>query len=277
MPKKIALITIHGMGDTKREYYTGFYDRIEKELGPELWQQVIFKPLYYQDILQEQQETILGRMRDQVDWIKLRRFLLYGFSDAASLEYKKRVKNSPYYLTQKMIMNAMDELYDEVENKDIPIIVAAQSLGCQVLSSYIWDAQRLAASVGIWSMSREDGIVRDSPRDRFRRMKSLQRFYTLGCNIPIFVAGHHHIEAIKAPNNTFKWYNFFDKDDVLGWPLKPLSHSYEQIVEDMQINIGRSIWSKLFRSWNPFSHGEYWEDKAVIRHIANNIRQIIEQ
>ncbi|AUD77751.1 hypothetical protein CW740_00265 [Kangiella profundi] len=277
MDKKIALITIHGMGDTERDYYTGFYDQIKNALGEELWHKVIFKPLYYQDILQGQQELVLGRMRDQVDWIKLRRFLLYGFSDAASLEYKKRVKNSPYYLTQKMIMAAMDEIFDESGTRPIPVVVVANSLGCQVISSYIWDAQRIDASVGIWSMQRDDEVAEGSPRDRFRRMISLKQFYTLGCNIPIFVAGHKNIEAIKAPTEDFKWYNFYDKDDVLGWPLQPLSPSYEELVEDIQINAGRGLFSKLFKSWNPLSHGQYWQDKKVISHISSNIKQIIKQ
>ncbi len=275
MDKKIALITIHGMGDTERDYYTGFYDQMKKSLGEKAWPKVIFKSLYYQDILQGQQEEILGRMRDQVDWIKLRRFLLYGFSDAASLEYKKRVKNSPYYLTQKMIMKAMDDVFEEAGNRQIPVMVVANSLGGQVISSYIWDAQRIDASVGVWSMQRDDEVHEGSPRDQFRRMKSLHQFYTLGCNIPIFVAGHKNIEAIKPPTADFKWHNFYDKDDVLGWPLQPLSQSYEKLVEDIQINVGRGLFSKIFKSWNPLSHGQYWQDKNVIRHIAVNMKKII--
>lgn len=275
MGKTVALITIHGMGDTERDYYTGFYDQMKRSLGDQLWPQVIFKPLYYQDILQGQQEAVLGRIRDQVDWIKLRRFLLYGFSDAASLEYKKRVKNSPYYLTQKMIMQAMDEIFDETGTRKIPVIIVANSLGCQVISSYIWDAQRIDASVGVWSMERNDEVAEGSPRDEFRRMKTIQGFCTLGCNIPIFVAGHKNIEAIKPPTAQFKWYNFYDKDDVLGWPLQPLSQSYEKLVEDIQINVGRGLFSKIFKSWNPLSHGQYWQDKKVIRHVSETMKTIV--
>lgn len=73
----------------------------------------------------------------------------------------------------------------------------------------------------------------------------------------------------------FKWYNLYDKDDVLGWPLKSLSPSYEELVEDIQINVGRGLLSKLFKSWNPLSHGQYWQDKNVIGHISDNIKQII--
>jgi hypothetical protein len=50
MPKTIALVTIHGMGDTGTDYYTEFYDEIKTALGKTTWDKVIFKPLYYQNL-----------------------------------------------------------------------------------------------------------------------------------------------------------------------------------------------------------------------------------
>lgn len=275
MTKTIALITIHGMGDTERDYYTEFYDEIKKSIGKSTWNKVIFKHLYYQDILQGNQEAIFNRMRDQIDWMKLRKFLLYGFSDAASLEYKKDTIDSPYFLTQKMIMQTMDEIFDESEQKEIPVVILAQSLGCQVMSSYIWDADpKRQAANGIWSAQLNDGVTKGEPRDNFRRMRSLQRFYTTGCNIPIFVSGHKTIEAINPPVPSFKWHNFFDEDDVLGWPLKPLSPSYDKLVEDISINAGGGVIGTIIKSWNPFSHGQYWTDGEVIGHMSSAIKQL---
>lgn len=276
MPKTIALVTIHGMGDTDRDYYTEFYDEIKKSLGKAAWDKVIFKNLYYQDILQGNQEAIFNRMRDQIDWMKLRKFLMYGFSDAASLEYRKDAIDSPYFLAQKMIMQSMDEIFDESEEKEIPVIALAQSLGCQVMSSYIWDAEPgRKVSNGIWkNVPRNDGVADGSPKDNFRRMRSLQRLYTTGCNIPIFVSGHKKIEAINPPVPSFKWHNFFDEDDVLGWPLRPLSPSYDKLVEDISINAGGGVIGTLVKSWNPFSHNQYWTDSEVIGHISSAIKQL---
>lgn len=275
MPKAIALVTIHGMGDTDRDYYTEFYDEIKKSLGKTAWDKVIFKNLYYQDILQGNQEAIFNRMRDQIDWMKLRKFLMYGFSDAASLEYRKDAIDSPYFLTQKMIMQSMDEIFDESEQKEIPVIALAQSLGCQVMSSYIWDAEPgRKVSNGIWSVPRNGGVADGSPKDNFRRMRSLQRLYTTGCNIPIFVSGHKKIEAINPPVPSFKWHNFFDEDDVLGWPLRPLSPSYDRLVEDISINAGGGVIGTLVKSWNPFSHNQYWTDSEVVSHISAAIKQL---
>lgn len=276
MSKTVALITIHGMGDTERDYYVEFYDKIKKSLGEAAWAKVIFKDIYYQDVLQGNQEAIFNKMRQQIDWMKLRKFLLFGFSDAASLEYNKHATSSPYFLTQKIILDAMDDIFDDSEEQSIPVIIIAQSLGCHIISSYLWDADSTRIpSVGVWSVSRDDGVLDGSPKDQFRRMKSLRCLYTTGCNIPIFVAGHKKIEAIHPPSPLFKWHNFFDEDDVLGWPLKPLSSSYESLVEDISINAGGGLFGTIATSWNPFSHGQYWADKEVVHHLAESIKRII--
>lgn len=275
MSKSIALMTIHGMGDTERDYYTEFYGKIKKSLGKTYWDKVIFKNLYYQDILQGNQEIIFNRMRDQIDWMKLRKFLLFGFSDAGSLEYKKDAIDSPYFLTQKMILQNMDEIFEESEEKEIPVIIIAQSLGCQVISNYIWDSDpNHKATNGIWHPELNDGIEQGTAKDNFRRMRTLQRLYTTGCNIPIFVSGHKKIEAISPPSKSFKWHNFFDEDDVLGWPLKPLSPSYDLLVEDISINASSGFFGAITKSWNPFSHDQYWADKKIIEHIASSIKQL---
>lgn len=275
MPKTLALITIHGMGETSQNYYLEFVNVIKSAVNTATWEQVAFKAIYYQNILQGSQEEIFHRMRDQIDWMRLRKFLLYGFSDAASLEYKKDFLHSPYYETQKEILRTLDALFDEAGQTPVPIIILAHSLGCQIISNYLWDAQQTKATAGIWSVPLEDGVVEGSPRDQFRRMRTVERFYTTGCNIPIFVAGHKTIEAITPPHQRFQWHNFFDEDDVLGWPLRPLSRSYARLVEDIAINAGGGLLGTLVKSWNPFSHGQYWTDFEVTRHITAAINQLV--
>ena len=53
----------------------------------------IFKPIYYQGLLQKKQEKVFTTMKNraELDWLTLRRFLLFGFSDAAGLEYRAAV------------------------------------------------------------------------------------------------------------------------------------------------------------------------------------------
>ncbi len=209
MTKKIALITIHGMGVTPKDYSTDVRDAVKKSVGKAAWEKIIFKSLYYQDIIQGHQEEIFNRMRGQIDWMKLRKFLLFGFSDAGSLEYQREVEGSPYFLTQKVILDSMDEIFNRAGGQSIPVVVLAQSLGCQVISNYVWDSLQATATSGVWSVPRNDRVLPGSDQDKFRRMHTLHRFYTTGCNIPIFVAGHKKIEAFKPKVQSFKWHNFF--------------------------------------------------------------------
>lgn len=270
MPKTVALVVVHGMGDTPPDYH----DELEDELADELddtWNKVVFKPVYYQDVLQASQAAIFKKMRPHIDWKKLRKFLLFGFSDAASLEHKKEGPDSAYTKTQAVIRRALEDVFDAAGGS-LPVVLLAQSLGGQVMSNYISDAQkRPKATYGVWSTAPPDPA---DPKERFARLESLERFYTTGCNIPIFVAGHQQIDPIQRPTTTFKWFNFFDEDDVLGWPLKPLSSSYRKLVTDIDVNAGGGLIGTILKSWNPFSHEQYWEDSEVLDHLADTIRQL---
>ena len=62
--------------------------------------------------------------------------------------------------------------------------------------------------------------------------------------------------------------NFFDADDVLGSPLKPLSPSYDQAVSaDLEINVGN-----LLMAWNPIAHTAYWTDHDFAKPVAPLLR-----
>jgi hypothetical protein len=176
-----------------------------------------------------------------------------------------RSKVSVQYIeVQKEIMQALDKLYVELGNNDKPVIIIAQSLGCQVISNYIWDAKH---DSGIFNGLEPDASAQ---LKSFRRLNSCVHLLTTGCNIPMFVAGLNPIEAIQKPNNEFTWFNYYDRDDVLGWPLSPLSDSYGALVKDHEINAGG-----IFSSWNPWSHGQYWTDKDVLNSLIDRIRRYI--
>ena len=86
---------------------------------------------------------------------------------------------------------------------------------------------------------------------------------TTGCNIPLFVSGFEDPKAIKLVNdNFFQWYNLYDKNDILGWLLRPLSESYSSVVTaDIAVNTG--IWVG--------SHGKYWKRRKTMKLIARLI------
>lgn len=276
---KIALITIHGMGRTETNYASELRSELESRLGDK-FAQVAFHSIYYQGILQPNEDRVFGEMakKGEIDWIKLRKFLLFGFGDAAGLENGKEQKGSVYELAQIEIAKTLHKALIDLDDPKKKVILIGQSLGCQVISNYIWDAQQATDKVryGIWKNIAEYlPEIGELPPDKqqFVRLQSLHRLYTTGCNIPIFVAAHakEQILPISSPNPGFRWVNYYDPDDVLGWPLGPLSDEYDSLVRDFAINAG----NPFTKGWNPMSHGEYWTDSDVLKPLVRDIEDAI--
>ncbi len=280
MANNIAVLTIHGMGDTERGYSDDIRKKLSRALGSK-WGHVHFGEIYYQDIFQDHQKKLFDRYKknDDIDWIRLRRFLLYGFSDAAGFERQASLPNSAYEQVQNNVLDEIDAAYDEV-GEEGKVVIVAHSLGCHIISNYIWDAQCKSASQGAWC----DGGFEDSPPgsglDKFRRLKTLKYLYFSGCNIPIFIAGipQSKIQSITSSSRgySFKWKNFYDPDDALGWPLKNLNtragkQSYKtEVNEDSAINVGG-----VMTMWNPLSHNVYWKDKHFLNPLIKDLKGLI--
>jgi hypothetical protein len=68
-----------------------------------------------------------------------------------------------------------------------------------------------------------------------------------------------------------QWLNFYDPDDILGYPMKSLDPKYAKTVtRDIAVNVGN-----LLRSWNPASHTEYWTDNNITRPVAELLHGIL--
>ena len=208
---------------------------------------------------------------NDLDWMRIRKFLMFGFSDAAGLERRADEPGMLYEQAQNRIFAALETARNALADASNPVVMIAQSLGGHVLSNYLWDAQAQQPGRGIWKNSPPTG----TPADDFQRLKTMRRFFTTGCNIPVIVAGLEEadIRSVSAQGNgyDFEWHNFFDKDDVLGWPLKPLSQSYAQaVVEDHEINAG-----SLLTSWSPLSHTKYWGDRDFLQPTVTAIESLL--
>ena len=271
---KIAVIAIHGMGDTDENYADPLRENLESMLAPAEWAEIHFDKIWYQDILQGNEEALFERSKSQLDGKFLRKFLLYAISDAAGLEYSRTMPDSVYEIAQRRIFDVMGEAYQALGEQPAPVVMVAQSLGGQVISNYIWDAHKEPGPVtwGVWRHAHADLTEEDK---EFRRFGSLRTLFTTGCNIPIFVGGlpPDEIVPITPPNASFEWKNYFDEDDVLGWPLQPLNLSggYSTLVEDVAINAGG-----FFTSWNPLSHLGYWTDGDFLRPLTAHLRQLLQ-
>jgi hypothetical protein len=283
---KAALLTVHGMGETREDYHLSLLEALKKRLGNR-FDLVSVHRVYYQNLLQANEAAVWEACKDHVDYHGLRRFLLFGFADAAGLETGKDAPQSIYELAQREIARNLLDARAAVGG-DGPVIAIAQSLGGQVLSSYVYDAQKAIKAragvpnvnypgAGMWQRHYvEDGTWGDALL-AFASGATLRTLFTTGCNIPIFVAAHKRMSIIPIdePNSRFEWHNFYDPDDVLGWPLQPLANGYNELVLDHSINSGSGIVDWALKSWNPLSHTTYWTDGNVVDALAQALGECL--
>ena len=82
MAKNVAVITVHGMGDTNPNYYKSLERKLRKRVGKSIWDdKVHLESVYYQDILQGNQEDYWNEIDDEysLKWDFLRKFMLFSF------------------------------------------------------------------------------------------------------------------------------------------------------------------------------------------------------
>ncbi|MHC4885813.1 MAG: hypothetical protein ACYTGH_12095 [Planctomycetota bacterium] len=263
--KKLGLVCIHGMGPYEPEYHRGFEEAMSEAMGEE-WERVAFHPIQYAPVLQEPQNRFWEEVNDcaanDLDGQALRRYLLYGIGDAAALELSAHTDRATYEAVQREIQRSLTACFAALgEDPTRPLILVAHSLGCQIASNYLWDADK---GLGLFA----DGNHHD-PLGAFLRGRSLKRLFTLGCNIPLFAAGIQDRRCFTRPCPEMEWNNYYDPDDILGWPLKQLGPSYE-FIHDHPINAGG-----LLTSWNLLSHAQYWSDADVITPIARAMKDLL--
>jgi hypothetical protein len=168
------------------------------------------------------------------------------------------------------IADALGELADEA-GPDAPLCIIAHSLGTIIASNYFYDLQAERAT--------PKKLVAHSVRARMTRTplemgETLTHFYTLGSPLALWTLRYPDFGtpiAVPAPalarhhpGLEGEWVNFYDKDDLIGYPLRNLGAKYERAVTaDVAVRIGG-----LLVSWNPLVHPWYWNDSRVIEPIA---------
>ncbi len=263
MTTPLALLTLHGMGRQGEEYDAPLRAGLRRELGAARYERIAFAAVHYQPLLEPRQEAVWREMRAaaRLDWRELRRFLLFYLSDVATYQYRPAAPESAYLAVHGEIRAALARLREEHgagEPGGPPLVAVAHSLGAAVLSDYLWDAQR------------GKGLYAGKKAAPWERMAGLRLLVTTGCNIPLFVAGLERIEAIDPPGPGFAWWNLYDRDDPLGWPLRPLStgfaNAYDRVVTgDVEIDVGLT----------PLGHSKYWQDRDVARFLAGKLAALL--
>lgn len=276
MTQKIAIAAIHGIGlanpewkeETSPKFVSGMskpliseFARLRRETFDEAKSKLIIKPIYWAEIVQDLQNELEDENRLNLkrlsNPLQLRDFVFHYLGDAIaySASGSKEINKQIHAIFAETLKDLASEAGDKA-----PLCIVSHSLGGLIASYYIWDLQRNNPIVPIGNTPLEKG-------------ETLTLFYTFGTQIPLWSMTHERFgEPIQVPspqlNNHYfglrgEWINFYDKDDVLGFPLQNINDAYSQVVIDKEVNAGN-----LFSNWTPFSHNGYWKDDEVIEPIA---------
>lgn len=244
---KTALVFLHGMNggsyDDVDAYSRRIFKKMSNKLPDDVKNELEFIPLIYQHFLEPEQQHTLELYKESglgLKWI--RRFLVNHFGDALGYEYAAEKNDS----TKECIQNHIDRELQKICGKlgnDGRLILMAESLGAHVIVDYLND---------------------------FGCPDQLELMLTQGCNIPLFMAARKEFEMFVPSNKDFKWFNYYYKNDVLGWPLKLLEKNntgFEHIVTE-DVCLGRGWWIASHQHYINSRHC-----KKLARTIADVVRR----
>lgn len=275
MTQKIGIIIIHGAGTPTEDFAAEMIVRITKGFRKRLSiddaeQELVFEPIFWSSIFELEQRELWEKVREgtNLNYHWLRRFVIDFMGDA--IAYQPTVLgNQNYDNVHSLVAESISKLRKRI-GPDAPLCVISHSLGSVVAGNYFYDLQYNRENIG--SKTKEN--YSHTP---IEQCETLTLFYTLGSPIalwslrytdygaPITVPARRIQE--KYPAIQGEWLNFYDKDDVLAYPLKAINTAYKDAVtEDVPVNSGG-----LLTSWNPLSHNQYDTDDEVISRIVDGL------
>ncbi|MFC3039572.1 chemotaxis protein [Virgibacillus xinjiangensis] len=228
---------------------------------------MVFEPVYWSDIFASEQEKLWGRLQENadLDYASLRRFVIEFLADAVAYQPAANGKLN-YDKVHAVLASALHRLREKA-GPTAPLCVIAHSLGSIVASNYYYDLQ--------YNRDNRDQImlqmIGSSPLER---CDTMTLFYTMGSPMALWTLRYMdfglpiHVPSpfitTYHPELNGEWVNFYDRDDVLAFPLKPVNEAFDSAVsEDIAVNAGG-----LFTGWNPLSHLSYDKDEQVAGRIA---------
>jgi hypothetical protein len=270
MPHPIAIAFLHGIGRTQPGYSAAMQHNLERRLAAHA-DQLLFEEINWSGALQNREDQLWRQLLPAapMHYQKLRRFLVDFAADAIAYQPSPSDRTA-YDSIHREVATSLARLAERAGPR-APLCIIAHSLGTVIASNYVYDLTKKHNSFMCPSVRR---IIHRTPLEKG---ETLARFYTMGSPIGLWslrypkfgepiqfptpaLARHH-------PNMRSEWVNFYDPDDVIGYPLRPLNARYHSAVtEDRPVDVG-----SLFERWNPLSHLGYWNDGKVADVIAESL------
>lgn len=275
---EVVILAAPGMGAVDERFAEPLFAALKESLGSD-WSRVHCGTFLCQSHLQMNIERVFEAMQKRdMDFLRARKFMLYGLAESAAQLGDIEQRGGNYDKTQQSIYATLEKAAAAVSD-NAPVILLSHSVGCSLLSNYLWDAQRPSVNHGVWRDGGPRGVHKGSARDLFLRLKTLSHWYTLGASLPLWCAGlpREQIQAVTADTRgyNFRWKNFYHPDDLFGWPLKPLSPSYNQAVYRDYETQPLTAWGESH--WGPqlVAHNGYWTSQLVREQLLEDVRDLL--
>ncbi|TCN25117.1 chemotaxis protein [Mesobacillus foraminis] len=271
---KIAVAIVHGMGNQRENFAHEMKDLLNEVIeekgrstGKSANEMVSIVPIYWADVFEQGEADLYKVLVEDKNlrFKELRRFIIHYLADAIAYQPVETAKHN-YHQVHRRVAESL-RLLSEQAGHEAPLCVIAHSLGAVIASNYFYDLQIKPENVNF-------------PLENLTPLEkgdSLSLFYTMGSTLPFWSLRYDQFDRpINIPSSKMEerypglkgeWINFYDRDDLLGYPLKEVSPEYRRAVtEDREINAGG-----VLDSWNPLSHAAYFTDRDVLKPIADGI------
>lgn len=300
MPQDVVVVFVHGINTTCQDYYEPLRDRILARLDRDIKGNVIFRAVFWADIVRGRQQEYLNYAKLQAGFKAnaFHKMVIEGLGDAAAYQKTEKRANSAYYEIQARIRKTIrDAALPGYDTR--PLVFISHSLGCHIVSSYAWDLHKFKDPQAALSGNLDEGTERFlsslATKTAFERLDTFAGFVTLGSNMPLFTFtfgpqnvfpithAHHPQAAAPFPGPALddhtaaiaRWENYYNRHDALGYPLKPLNDAYDDEKRLKDYELGPRSWGRIFGKYAmQTAHNSYWTDPAVARGAAGLIADI---
>ncbi|MFA5958009.1 hypothetical protein [Hyphomicrobium sp.] len=305
MAQPVAIVFVHGIHTFAPGYHAGMQAAIEARLPKRLRDYVTFRSVFWAERVRQRQKEYLDAVakKNLFPVTPYRSLVVQGLGDAAAYQKTKSFRNSSYYEIQADVRAVLESL--DAENlPNRPLIFIGHSLGCHIVSSFIWDVN----TIKNWDETR---LVQEGEEIRefavhlkngspFRRLDTLAGLVMMGSNMPLFTFtfGPGRILPITSSRDPSdppafpgkdlpadmrsraRWLNYYSRNDLLGYPLKPLNDAYanEPLLDDIEVASEGWFLRGVGRLSQPLvahqAHTGYWNNRRVVRGAAELITSL---
>lgn len=272
--QRIAVAIVHGVGKQDPDFaepteraLRKYFARETGMKNDEAGDALVIKPVYWEPVIQAAEDKLWERMKEggPIRWRKSRRYAIDYGGDA--LAYQPTPWDRTMYDEVHTVFSAALNTLAHEAGRDAPLCVLSHSLGTVITSNYFYDLHQEFSRGRKFLSEKMRLLVGDTPLEHG---ETFSLFYTMGSPIAVW-ALRYGVEDFGAPISVSgEWVNFYDPDDIVGYPLKSLNDSYgKAVARDVVVNAGG-----LLNFWNPSCHAYYWTDAQVVKPIAKSLAKL---